>query len=179
MAAALAALLLLVIVGLGIRSVVLSESKSTKLGFENIGELATQTAYCTSINVTEGSRELFGVTMPFTQSKYIYSYDIVIKAGFDFTEIEWEIKDTAITVRLPEAKILSSELKWDSFKLYHEDESIFKQIKMEENNEALKNLVQKRKRMQSQTACWTMREAMLKRFCEVFSATCTTWKSMK
>lgn len=42
-AAALAALLLLVIVGLGIRSVVLSESKSTKLGFENIGELATQT----------------------------------------------------------------------------------------------------------------------------------------
>ena len=127
-AAALAALLLLVIVGLGIRSVVLSESKSTKLGFENIGELATQTAYCTSVNVTE--------------SKYIYSYDIVIKAGFDFTEIEWEIKDTAITVRLPEAKILSSELKWDSFKLYHEDESIFKQIKMEENNEALKNLVQ-------------------------------------
>ena len=82
------------------------------------------------------------MTIPFTQSKYIYSYDIVIKAGFDFTEIEWEIKDTAITVRLPEAKILSSELKWDSFKLYHEDESIFKQIKMEENNEALKNLVQ-------------------------------------
>lgn len=86
-AAALAALLL-VIVGLGIRSVVLSESKSTKLGFENIGELATQTAYCTSVNVTEGSRELFGVTIPFTQSKYIYSYDIVIKAGFDFTESE-------------------------------------------------------------------------------------------
>ena len=84
----LAALLLLVIVGLGIRSVVLSESKSTKLGFENIGELATQTAYCTSVNVTEGSRELFGVTIPFTQSKYIYSYDIVIKAGFDFTESE-------------------------------------------------------------------------------------------
>ena len=45
-------------------------------------------------------------------------------------------------MRLPEAKILSSELKWDSFKLYHEDESIVKQIKMEENNEALKNLVQ-------------------------------------
>ena len=68
-AAALAALLLLVIVGLGIRSVVLSESKSTKLGFENIGELATQTAYCTSVNVTEGSRELFGVTILFTQTR--------------------------------------------------------------------------------------------------------------
>ena len=36
-AAALAALLLLVIVGLGIRSVVLSESKSTKRGLKTLG----------------------------------------------------------------------------------------------------------------------------------------------
>ncbi len=118
------------------------DNKTTSLGFENISEFATQAAYCTTVNTEEAARNIWGIEIPFTQSKYIYSYDIVIKAGFDFTEIEWEIKDTAITVRLPEAKILSSELKWDSFKLYHEDESIFKQIKMEENNEALKNLVQ-------------------------------------
>ena len=118
------------------------DNKTTSLGFENISEFATQAAYCTTVNTEEAARNIWGIEIPFTQSKYIYSYDIVIKAGFDFTEIEWEIKDTAITVRLPEAKILNSELKWDSFKLYHEDESIFKQIKMEENNEALKNLVQ-------------------------------------
>ena len=29
-----------------------SESKTTKIGFENIGELATQSAYCTQVNVT-------------------------------------------------------------------------------------------------------------------------------
>ena len=139
-------ILLIILVIAGAISIVSNyfetESKTIKIGFEDIGELDTQVAYTTVIGTIDDPRKIFGVKIPFTESKYIYSYDIVIKAGFDFTEIEWEIKDTAITVRLPEAKILNSELKWDSFKLYHEDESIFKQIKMEENNEALKNLVQ-------------------------------------
>ena len=43
---------------IGLSKVVSSESKTTKIGFEDIGELATQTAYCTEINVTEASREL-------------------------------------------------------------------------------------------------------------------------
>ena len=37
-------------------------------------------------------------------------------------------------------KILSSELDRDSFKLYHEKESVFNQITMTETNEAIKNL---------------------------------------
>lgn len=105
-----------------------------------MGELATQTAYCTKVNITEEDRDLFGVSIPFTQSKYIYSYDIVIKAGFNFEEIEWEEKGKKIEVKLPKAKILSSDIDFDSFKLYHEAESIFNQIKMNENNEAMKML---------------------------------------
>ena len=76
----------------GMKALLSSESKTTKIGFENIGELATQSAYCTQVNVTDASREFNGVTIPFTQSKYVYSYDFVIKAGFDFGEIEWEKK---------------------------------------------------------------------------------------
>lgn len=117
-----------------------TQSKTTKIGFEDIGELATQSAYCTEVNVTEAARELFGITIPFTQSKYIYSYDIVIKAGFDFNEIEWSESGDTIEVRLPEAKILSSEIDLDSFELYLEDESIFREITMTENNEALKSM---------------------------------------
>ena len=90
--------------------------------------------------MTEAARELFGLTIPFTESKYIYSYDIEIKAGFDFEEIEWEEKGNTIEVRLPEAEILSSEIDLDSFKIYHEDESIFREITMSENNEALKSM---------------------------------------
>lgn len=132
----------IVILFIGVSRYFLTESRTTKLGFEDIGELATQTAYCTEVNVTEAARELFGMTIPFTQSKYIYSYDIQIKAGLDFEEIEWDVNGSTIEVRLPETKILSSEIDLDSFKVYLEDESIFREITMEENNEALKSMKQ-------------------------------------
>lgn len=132
----------IVILFIGVSRYFLTESRTTKLGFEDIGELATQTAYCTEVNVTEAARELFGMTIPFTQSKYIYSYDIQIKAGLDFEEIEWEVNGSTIEVRLPETKILSSEIDLDSFKVYLEDESIYREITLEENNEALKSMKQ-------------------------------------
>lgn len=96
------------------------------------------------MNVTEASRDLWGITIPFTQSKYIYSYDVEIRAGFDFGGIEWELDEEASTikVKLPEVRVLSCDINTDSFKLYHESESIFRQITMEENNEALANLKQ-------------------------------------
>lgn len=128
---------------IGLQKFVFSDSKITKIGFEDIGELATQSVYCTEVNVTDASRKLFGVDIPFIRSKYIYSYDIVIKAGYDFEEIEWEADGTTIKVKLPEARVLSSDIDMDSFKLYHEDESVFRQITMTENNDAIKTMKEK------------------------------------
>ena len=57
-------LLILVVVAVvifGVRKTFFTESKTTKLGFEDIGELATQCAYTTEVGVQEGSRELFGI----------------------------------------------------------------------------------------------------------------------
>ncbi|MBY0759258.1 DUF4230 domain-containing protein [Sellimonas caecigallum] len=134
-------IVLIIVAGIiGLRKTIFSDSQTTKIGFEDIGELATQSAYCTQVNVTDSSRELFGAKIPFTQSKYIYSYDVVVKAGFDFEEIEWSKNDKTIEVKLPEAKILSNEIDLDSFKVYHEQESIYNQIALEENNEALAKL---------------------------------------
>lgn len=118
-------------------------TKTTTIGFENIGELATQAAYSTEVNVTEASRELFGLSIPFTQSKYIYSYDVEIKAGMDFGEIVWQLNDHTIEVSLPETKVLSTQIDLDSFEVYLEDESIFREITLEENNEALNSLQEK------------------------------------
>lgn len=124
-----------------------SESKTTRIGFEDIGELVTQAAYCTEINVTKDSRKLFGMTIPFTQSEYIYSYDVEVRAGMDFGEIEWSVNEenAVIEVKLPEAKILSSEIDTDSFKVYHEEESIYTPIKLADNNDALKTLIENAK----------------------------------
>ena len=125
---------------IGVRHCFFTDTETTRLGFEDIGELATQVAYCTEVNVTEGARELFGLTIPFTQSKYVYSYDVVIKAGLDFGDIDWTVGEDTITVRLPEIRILSSEIDLDSFRVYVENESIFRRISLEENNEAMKAL---------------------------------------
>lgn len=125
---------------LGVTRYFSAKSTTTSIGFENIGELATQSAYCKEVNVLEGSRDLFGFTIPFTQSKYIYSYGVEVKAGFDFEEIEWELNDHTIEVRLPEAEILSTELDTDSFEVYHEEESAFRKITLEEINEGLDSL---------------------------------------
>ena len=137
-------LILLAAAAAGLKKFVLSESKTTEIGFENIGELATQAAYCTEVNVTEASRDLWGVTLPFTQSKYVYSYDVTIKAGLDFGEITWSVDEDAhrITVLLPQTRVLSNEVDPDSFRLYHEAESIFTPISLEDNNEALKALME-------------------------------------
>ncbi len=132
--------LIIIAVVIGVYKYVDFPTKTRKIGFEDIGELATQSAYCTEVNVTEASRKLFGVDIPFTQSKYIYSYDIVIKAGYNFEEIKWEEVGTTIKVKLPEAQILSSDIDMDSFEIYHEDESIFRKITMDENNEAIKTM---------------------------------------
>ena len=43
-------------------------------------------------------------------------------------------------MKLPEAKVLSTELDLDSFKVYHEKESIFSPIKLDENNDAIKKM---------------------------------------
>ena len=117
-----------------------SSNKLTNIGFENIGQLATQSAFCTEVNVTESSREIFGLTIPFTQSKYIYSYDFNIKAGFDFDEISWKENNKKITVNLPEVQILSNEIIEDSFKVFHEEESVFTPISLEDNNAAIEKM---------------------------------------
>ena len=115
---------------LGVGNKFYMASKTTKLKFENIGELATQCAYCTEINVIEEARELFKIEIPFTQSKYIYAMDFEIKAGFDFEQIKWSVNENQIIVTMPEVKILSNEPQTDKVQIYHEDESKYKQIKL-------------------------------------------------
>ena len=138
----LAVIVVLIAGILGFRALTSSNSKATKLGFENIGELATQVAYCTEVNVTEDPQNLWGIEIPFTQSKIIYSYNVEVKAGLNFEDITWSVDETnsIIRVNLPEIRILDSSIILDSFQLYHEDESIFRPITLEENNEALKQL---------------------------------------
>lgn len=133
--------IIILISAIGFKSNLFTESKTTKIGFEDIGELATESCTTTEINVIDKSRKLYGVNIPFTQTKYIYSYDVNIKAGIDFSQVKQKnLGNNTICITLPKVKILSKELKKDSFKVYHEEESIFTNVTLEENNKLLTKL---------------------------------------
>ena len=123
-----------------------SQTKTTKLGLENVGELVTQTAYLTVVEDNEEHWELFNLfEIPFTESRQIFSYDIEVDASVDFAQISLEIKDNKkekgeIIVKLPHAKIYKSTLKTDSLKVYLDSESLFSRIDLTEHNEAIKEM---------------------------------------
>lgn len=140
----LAAAVVLGGIGFGVSSQLTRQSKTTRFGFEDIGELATQAAYCTEVSVIEADQKLGDFSIPFTQSKYVYSYDVEVKAGLDFSDIQVDVdqKEKTVQVKLPEIKVLSCEIDYDSFQVYVEQESIFRPITLEETNAATSELKQ-------------------------------------
>ena len=129
-------------VGCLVTSHLTTETKTTKIGFEDIGELDTQVAYCTVVDVIDDPREIFGVEVPFTKSKYIYSYDVVVKAGLDFEKIEWKDGSNKIKVAMPKIYITDKYIDEKSGEIYHEEESVFSPITLDEQMTARAELVE-------------------------------------
>lgn len=94
-------------------------SRIINLRMEDIGELVTQAAYFTNVQFISDSREIFGITVPFTQSRYVFSYDGVIRAGIDFSDIRYSIstENKTITVHMPKAYIMSTTVAEDSLEV--------------------------------------------------------------
>lgn len=119
-----------------------SDEKIPEIGFENIGELATQSVTTTTVRVETKDLKLFNVSIPLTQSKYIYTYNTTIKAGINFSDVKWQLGDTDDTshniyVDIPEVKTLSADIDLDSFKVLHEENNIFSPITLTEHNDSL------------------------------------------
>ena len=113
-------------------------SKTTAFGLKDIGELATQAGYFTTVQTIRKSREVLGVEVPGTQSNYVYSYDGTIKAGIDFKDIGLDVDETnkVITVTFPEFRILSTEIDDDSFVLYNDGANLFTSLKLQDVNKS-------------------------------------------
>lgn len=130
-------------IGFGVKSITSSKQKETDIGFKNIGELATQEANVTMIKTkTEALTYKLPIlgegSIPFTESKNIFSYDIDIKAGYNFADIEVipDDKSHKVTVKLPETKILDTDLNTDSFQMYDETQGALTHITLTDMNNA-------------------------------------------
>ena len=132
-------ILLLVGGGAAFGVLVRISSHPVRLGFANIGELATQSCYFTSVQDISKTRTVLGINVPFTTSKYIFSYDGTIKAGLDFEkiEIDEDIATHTVRVTLPEVRIHSTEIDTDSLRIYDERKNIFSPLKLDNVNTSL------------------------------------------
>ena len=118
-----------------------SQTKTTKLGLEDVGELVTQTCYVTIVEDSKTNRDFFNLfDIPFTESRQIFSYDVEVDASVNFSEITYVANDEnrEITIKLPYAKIYKSTLNLFSLKVYLDSESLFSRINLEKQNEILK-----------------------------------------
>ena len=107
------------------------------LGLANIGELATQSYRYRAVDTIEKSQELWGWKVPLTQAQSIFSYEGIIRAGYDFEKIHVDVDygDKRITVTLPEAYIINNDILPDSLLVYSEDTNIFTPIRITDFND--------------------------------------------
>ena len=114
-------------------------SRTIDFGLRDIGELATQAGYYTNVNViNKPDRTIAGFSIPGTSSKAIATYQGVIKAGLDFSEIQMDVnkQEKRVTLQMPPTRILSNEVDEKSCEIFDESNSIFNQISMNDMNES-------------------------------------------
>ncbi|MCW6661731.1 DUF4230 domain-containing protein [Aerococcaceae bacterium NML201209] len=131
--------LLLIVGGVGIFmwNTMFNQSSTTNITATLIGnrieearDLITERYYYTNTGLFENQREFYGWKVPFTRKSFLVSYDGLVHAGIDLSEMKVEVKHKTITVTLPPAKIIAHEIDEHSLKVFDEDSSIFNPIQI-------------------------------------------------
>ncbi len=95
-------------------------------------EAATVSYRYTNMAQFQNSSDFYGVKIPFTTKRFILTYDGEIKAGVDLGQAQVEVSGETVTVRLPDAAILSHEIDEDSVEVFDEKTSIFNPFTVED-----------------------------------------------
>lgn len=109
-------------------------------------DLVSQKYYYTDLDKYENHKEILGKTLPFTSEEIIFSYDGVISAGIDVSEVEFKIDNEkkVITVYVPKSRILTHEVDENSFKVYNVKDAALNDIGFDEYTR-LRNTLKKNK----------------------------------
>lgn len=100
----------------------------------SVQELVSVKYHYTNMGKFENQLDFYGWKVPFTTKSFLVSYDGVIKAGVDLSGAEVDVDELrkAVTITLPESKILSHEIPEDSLQVFDETRNIFNPITIED-----------------------------------------------
>lgn len=118
--------------GGGIQKAVELDAMVLENRISQISELASVSWSYTNMAQFESSNEFYGMALPFTTKKFILTYDGEIKAGVDLRKAQVDLSGTKVTVRLPDAEILSHEIDESSVEVFDETTSIFNPFTVED-----------------------------------------------
>lgn len=137
---------LLIGIGATIPNMIKSNETVIDFGFKNVGKLVTQEWYGRILEDSSKDRKIFNtISVPFTESRLIFSTDVEILAGVDFEQIKYEVLNEKVIVTLPHSQVYKSYEVQGSFKSYLDDESWFTNINSTEQQELKDAIVEKGK----------------------------------
>ena len=103
---------------------------------------------CIILEDSSKDRKIFNkISVPFTESRIIFSLDVEVTAGLNFKEIEQDISEDGktVTITLPKAKIYKYYQVPNTFNSYLDDESWFTNINSKERHDLEDAVVEKGK----------------------------------
>lgn len=99
---------------------------------QTVQKLVSTEYYYTKMGSFEDRKDFHGWNIPFTTKRFILSYDGVIKAGVDLSQVRVEVGEARVTVTLPQAAVISHEISEDSIKVLDESSNVLNPIRVED-----------------------------------------------
>lgn len=108
-------------------------------GLNDMGFLVTEEYYFTQVETYKNDPKKIAIFFT-SQSSITFSYDGVVEAGVDFSQIEVTKDEDSKTiyVAIPDAEIHTTEIDQDSFKQYDEEDAFWNSLKLKDYNTSLK-----------------------------------------
>lgn len=111
----------------------------------SVKELTTLKYKYTNVGSFENQSEFYGMKLPFTQKKFIISYDGEVNAGINLEEAKVSLNDETkkIEIEIPKAEILNHVIDEDSLTIFDEKNSIFNQLEIKDFSDFRKDEMKK------------------------------------
>lgn len=111
----------------------------------SVKELTTLKYKYTNVGSFENQQEFYGMKLPFTQKKFIISYDGEVNAGINLEEAKVSLNeaDKKINIQIPHAVILNHVIDEDSLTIFDEKNSIFNQLEVKDFSDFRKDEMKK------------------------------------